>query len=75
MAAAERARRDALRCCHTTLPVLRVEREDHVADLAGLARQLDVAADDALEDLVLGEPLLLELRGVVVAEDARSTAP
>ena len=52
------------------LPGLRVERVHHVADLAGLAGQLDVAIDDTLDDFLVREPLLGELGGVVVAVDA-----
>ncbi|HWJ57103.1 MAG TPA: hypothetical protein VNR90_12785, partial [Vicinamibacterales bacterium] len=50
---------------------LGVERRHDVADRARLARQLDVARDQLLDDLILGQALLLELGGVVVAEDAR----
>jgi hypothetical protein len=49
---------------------LRVEREHHVADVAALVRELDVAVHDLLQDLVIREPLFLKLGGVVVAEDA-----
>ena len=71
LAMAAAGRRPAVRLALPhDLARLRVERRDDVADRARLARQLDVARDQLLDDLVLGQPLLLELGGVVVAEDA-----
>src|SRR5688572_32553158 len=49
----------------------RIEREHHVADVAGFARQLDIARDHALVDLVFRQALLDQLGDVVVAENAR----
>ncbi len=51
-------------------PGLRVERVDAVAHRSRIARQLDVASDDALDDLRFGHTLLRELGDVVVTEDA-----
>ena len=71
LAMAAAGRRTAVRLALPhDLARLRVERRDDVADRARLARQLDVARHQLLDDLVLGQPLLLELGGVVVAEDA-----
>ena len=48
-----------------------VEREELIAHLVRLGRELDVASDDALQDLLVGQALLLQLRGEVVAVDPR----
>jgi hypothetical protein len=56
------------------LPVPRVEGEHLVAHLVRLGRELDVPSRDALQDLVVGQPLLRKLRNVVVAVDAVEAA-
>jgi hypothetical protein len=47
-----------------------VEGVDHVADVAALGSQLDVARDHAFVDLGFGQALLQQLGDVVVAVDA-----